>query len=169
MRHLDMDSWPRRQHFNLFSSFNHPHFGLCANVDVSTLHAYVKQRGHSFSLAIVYLIARVANAIPEFRQRIREGTVVEHECVDPSFTVLVEHDLFGFCCIGYSEDFAKFAASGAEKMAYVKAHPSLNEDAPRDDVLFMTAIPWVSFTGFVHPMQQHPADSHTAIRVGQVF
>ena len=29
----------------------------------------------------------------------------------------------------------------------------------RDDFLFMTAIPWVSFTAFVHPVPLDPPDS----------
>jgi len=31
MRKIDMDSWPRREHFEHFKTFNHPHFNLCAN------------------------------------------------------------------------------------------------------------------------------------------
>jgi len=169
MRYLDMETWPRREHYKLFSGFNHPHFGLCANVDVTALRRFVRQHGHSFAVAVVYLIARAANAIPEFRMRIRDGKVVEHECVDPSFTIQAEHELFSFCTIGYVEDFAAFAASVAQQMAYEKAHPRLENEGARDDLLYMTAMPWVSFTGFLHPMQQHPADSIPRFAFGKIF
>jgi chloramphenicol O-acetyltransferase type A len=33
----------------------------------------------------------------------------------------------------------------------------------------MTAIPWVSFTGFMHPMQLHPADSIPRFAWGKFF
>ena len=169
MRYLDMETWPRREHFRLFSSFNHPHFGLCANLDVTALRSYVRHRGHSFTVAVVYLIARAANAIPEFRLRIREAQVVEHERVDPSFTIAAGHELFGFCTINYVEGFAEFAARAAVEMEHAKAHPRLENEASRDDLLYMTAFPWVSFTGFVHPMQQHPTDCIPRFAFGKVF
>ena len=44
-------------------------------------------------------------------------------------------------------------------MRYVKEHPTLAELPGRDDLLYMTAIPWVSFTSFSHPIMALPADS----------
>src|SRR4030042_2768104 len=148
-----METWPRAEHYKLFSDFNHPQFGLCANVDVTAVRKYVRQHGHSFTVAVVYLMARAANAIPEFRMRIREGKVVEHERVHPSFTILTAPELFGFCTVDYVDGFAVFAGSAAEGVAYAKAHPRLENKAGRDDLLHMTAMPWVAFTGFTHPMQ----------------
>jgi len=158
MRTIDMQTWPRREHFEFFSTYDYPHFGMCANVDLTAFYPAVKQRGYSLTVAIVYVITRVSNAIPEFRYRIREGKVVEHEIVNPGFTFLVEEDVFSFCFVEYVEDFAAFAAKAAERIAFVKEHPWVRQ-VPRDDVLYMTAIPWVSFTSFLHPMRLQPADS----------
>ena len=105
MHEIDLKTWRRRQHFELFSTFNHPHFDMCANMELTAFHEQVRKSGVSFTVAFVYVIARAANAIPEFRQRIRSGRVVEHDMVSPSFTVLVEDDLFGFCTIPYCEAF----------------------------------------------------------------
>jgi chloramphenicol O-acetyltransferase type A len=53
----------------------------------------------------------------------------------------------------YVEDFSKFAAKASEKIARVQKRPRLTEeDQNRDDWLFMTAIPWVTFTSFMHPL-----------------
>ena len=161
MRTIDMQTWSRREHFKVFSAFDHPHFSMCANVDLTTFYPVVKQRGISFTVAIVYVLARAANAIPEFRYRIRAGKVVEHEIVHPSTTILTDEDLFSFCTIHYTENFSEFAARAAERIAYVQEHPTLEDDPGfgKDDLLFMTAIPWVSFTSFMHPMHLQPADS----------
>jgi hypothetical protein len=32
MRYVDLETWPRAEHYRVFSGFNHPHFGLCAYV-----------------------------------------------------------------------------------------------------------------------------------------
>lgn len=168
MRTLDLDTWPRREHFRKFLSFNHPHFGISANVDVTALRKYIRQHGHSFTVTLVYLIARAANGIPEFRLRIRGEAVVEHERVHPSFTIATAGELFGFCAVPYVEEFGRFAASAAEEMRRAKTHPRLEDDG-RDDLLYLTAFPWVSFTAFMHPMQQHPADSVPRFAFGRIF
>ena len=168
MRTIDMQTWSRREHFELFSTFDYPHFGMCANVDLTAFYPAVKQRGYSFTLAIVYVITRASNAIPEFRYRIREGKVIEHEIVNPAFTILVEEDVFSFCTVDYVEDFSAFAAKAAERIAFVKEHPWVHE-VPQDDLLYLTSIPWVSFTSFLHPMQLQPADSIPRFVWGKFF
>ena len=168
MRHIDMQTWSRREHFKTYHAFDHPHFNMCANVDLTIFYPFVKQHGISFTVAMVYLLSRAANAIPEFRYRIRSGEVVEHEVVHPSTTILVQDDLFAFCYFDYDEDFTVFAELAAEKTAFVKEHPSVVNE-PRDDVLYMTSIPWVSFTGFMHPMHLHPPDSIPRFAWGKYF
>lgn len=168
MRTIDMQTWARRQQFELFSTYDSPYFGLCANVDLTAFYPAVKQRGHSLTIAIVYLIARAANAIPEFRHRIRDGQVIEHEVVHPGFTFLTEEDLFSFCFADYVEEFSAFAADAAEQIAFVKEHPWVHK-VPEDDVLYLTAIPWVSFTSFLHPVQLQRADSIPRFAWGKFF
>ena len=169
MRKVEIQAWSRREHFELFNTFNHPHFNLCANVDLTGFHPYIKEHGLSFTAAIIYVISRAANAIPEFRYRMRDDEIVEHETVSPSVTILVENGLFSFCTIDYSPDFAEFAARAARLIAAVKDHPTLKDPPGRDDLLFMTAIPWVSFTSFTHPMKLHPADTIPRFAWGKYF
>lgn len=169
MRQIDMQTWPRREHFKVFSAFDYPHFSLCANVDLTAFYPFVKQRGISFTVATVYVLARAANAIPEFRYRIRPGKVIEHEIVHPSATILTDDDLFSFCTFDYIENFLEFAAKAAEKIAYVKGNPTLKDGLEQDDLLYMTAIPWVSFTSFMHPFHFHPVDSVPRFAWGKFF
>jgi chloramphenicol O-acetyltransferase type A len=159
MRYLDMKTWPRREHFKLFSTYEHPSFGITANVDLTTFYPVVKLRGISFTVAMVYVISRASNAIAEFRYRIRAGEVVEHEIVHPSFTILVDEDVFSFCTIDYVGDFTEFAVIAAKGIEDVKEHLTLEDEPGRDDLLFMTALPWVSFTSYRAPMPSHPGDS----------
>jgi chloramphenicol O-acetyltransferase type A len=159
MRTIDMQTWPRRQHFKFYSTFDHPHFGMNVNVDLTAFYPVVKQQGQSFTVAFVYLLSRAANAVPEFRQRIRGEQVVEHEIVHPSITILTDEDLFSFCTLEYVEDFGAFTDNAGEQIAYVKENLSLEDEPGKDDLLFITALPWVSFTSFQHPYHLNPADS----------
>jgi chloramphenicol O-acetyltransferase type A len=169
MRTIDMQTSPRREHFQFFNAFDHPHFNMCANVDLTAFYPFLKERDIPFTVAIVYVLARAANAIPEFRFRIREGEVVEHEVVHPSGTILVSEDIFSFCTFDYFDDFSVFAPSAAKQIAYVKEHPTLKGEPGQDNLLFMTAIPWVSFTSFMHPMHLDPADSVPRFAWGKFF
>ena len=169
MQLIDMETWSRREHYKLFDSFDHPHFGMCANVDLTLFYPAITQNHYAFTVAFVYVISRVANEIPEFRYRIKDGKVVEHEMVHPSVTLMTSDDLFSFCMLEYMNDFSEFATNATEKIAYMKQHPTLQDPPGYDNLLYMTAIPWVSFTSFMHPMQLHPADSVPRFAWGKYF
>ena len=169
MHRIELQTWPRREHFETYHTFDHPHFNMCANVDLTAFYPALKEREISFTVAIVYVFARVANEIPEFRHRIREGKVVEHEVVHPSITILKDDDLFTFCPFDYSNDFSLFTTNALQQMAYVKEHPTLKDEPGQDNLLYMTAIPWVSFTSFMHPTLHDSTDSVPRIAWGKFF
>ena len=169
MRKIDMRNWPRREHFNTWIKFDQPHFGMSVNVDLTSFYPYVQKRDFSFTVGIVYMMAHVANEIPEFRRRIRGEDVIEHDLVHPSITLLTDDDLFSFCTFKYSQDISEFAPHATEMMAYIKDNPTLQDEPGRDDLLFMTAIPWVSFTSFDHPMHLSPPTSVPMFAWGRYF
>lgn len=159
MRTIDIESWPRREHFETFGAFERPYFDMCADMDLTRFRPVVKERGVSFNTAMLHVLTKAANGIAEFRQRIRSKGVVEHEVVHPASTIMVDGGLFTFCFVEYSEDFSLFVEHAEARVAEMKAHPSLTDPPGRDDLLFMTAIPWVSFTSFTHPMPGDRLDS----------
>jgi len=156
---ISLEGWPRRDHYLFFKEFEYPYFSLCADMDITRFLPLIKKKQISFTAAIMYLVARSANSIPEFRQRVREGDPVEHEVVHPSATVLGKDDLFTFCTVMYESDFIQFTKTAQAEIIAVKGDPSLEEKIQDDSMLFMTSIPWVSFTGFMHPVKLSPADS----------
>jgi chloramphenicol O-acetyltransferase type A len=156
---ISLEGWPRRDHYLFFSAFKYPYFSLCADMDITLYLPFIKSRKLSFTASVMYLVARVANSIPEFRQRVREGDPIEHEVVHPSATILSKDDLFTFCTVLYQEDFLVFTEEANREIHRVKTQPSLEEKVHGDSMLFMTSIPWVSFTSFSHPVKLSPADS----------
>jgi chloramphenicol O-acetyltransferase type A len=146
-----------------------PYFNVCADVDVTETRQAAKGRGVPITAAIVYLLARTANQIAEFRYRIRQRSVVEHAVVHPASTVMTSQDLFTFCTHEYTPDFAAFVDSYRESTARAKEHPTLDNPTDRDDLLYTTAIPWVSFTSFSHPVLSIPVDSVPRFAWGRFF
>lgn len=169
MHKIDLQTWPRHQHFNLFRGFDHPHFNMCANMDITKFYPHLKRNNLPFTVAVAYLLTKAANVVPEFRYRIRGEEVIEHETVHPSITILVDEDRFSFCTFDYNEDFKTFATNAEAQIAKVKAEPTLEDEPGRDDLLFMSIIPWVSFTSFMHPIHLDPADSIPRFAWGKFF
>lgn len=168
MRYIDMDTWSRRKHFAVFHAFDYPHFNVCSTIDVTTFYQAVKTTGVSLTIAITYTLARVANTITEFRYRIRDNQVVEHETVHPSITLLTDDNLFSYCTFTYTEDFSTFVTHATDKMAWIKEHPTLEDEPGQDDLLFMSSLPWVSFTGLMHPIHMNPVDSIPRLTWGKL-
>lgn len=159
MKTIPLEGWARKEHYQFFRDFDYPYFSLCADMDISVFLPLIKEENISFTASMMYLIARVANGIPEFRQRVREGGPIEYPVVHPSATILSKNDLFTFCTVRYAPDFRKFVRQTEEEIALVKDQPGLEEKIQDDSMLFMTSIPWISFTSFQHPLKLNPADS----------
>jgi chloramphenicol O-acetyltransferase type A len=167
VRRIDRERWPRREAYELFRGLGFPYFNLTADVDVGSLRDAARACGASFTVSLVYMLSRAANDVPEFRQRIRGPDVVEHRVVHPSITVLAEDGAIRFVNLRYVEEFARFARDAAERIDRGRRAESLWSEPDRDDSLFMTAIPWVSFTGLIHPVPLDPPSSVPRIAWGK--
>lgn len=168
MRVIELQDEHRRRHFEFFSRMNHPHFNICANVEVHAWLETARAQGLRTTPAIVFLLTKVANAIPELRRRLREGVIVEHEIVHPSFSVQTQaSEAFSFCEVEFTPDPREFIARAEQRMREMNAMPSFDNDPGRDDYLFMSPIPWVSFTALQHAMMYHPHDSVPRITWGK--
>lgn len=149
---------------------NHPHFCLTANVEITKLLEYIKSNGLPFMPSIVWVVSKVANDIPQLRQRIRGEEVVEHEYVHPSFAVNTEDaDVFSFCEVAFNPSYSTFIKEALEKIEKMRTEPSFEDEAGRDDYLYLSSLPWISFTSIQHAMFYHPHDSVPRITWGKYF
>ncbi|MCB0571320.1 MAG: chloramphenicol acetyltransferase [Phaeodactylibacter sp.] len=160
----------RRRHFDFFRKMAQPHFNICARVEIGRLLPALKEAEKPFTPSIVYCISRTANEIPVFRQRIRGDEVVEHEAVHPSFTVRTQQsDVFSFCETPYQTDYPAFVTLAQERMQAMQHTPSMEDIPGRDDYLYLSAIPWISFTSLQHAMHNPSTDSVPRITWGKFF
>jgi len=158
-KHIDIETWPRREAYEMFRDFGFPYFSITANVDVTALRAAAKEKKTSFTIGLVYVLSRAANAVPAFRQRMEGDEVVEYRVVHPSITVLADDDQFRFCSLRYADEFAQFAAGAKERIERARTASSVWSEPDRNDFLFMTSLPWIAFTAMVHPVPLDPPDS----------
>ncbi len=167
-KYLDLANWARRDLFEFFIGFDKPYFNICARLDISNLLALLRRRSNvSVSLAYHYFALRIANEIEPFRYRLREGKVIVHDVINGGTTVLLANESFTFAYFDYEEDFEKFVleAGRAVKEAQTGNHPF--QPTSRDDTVYFTVLPWVSFTSFSHARNWGREDSVPRIAFGK--
>ena len=169
MKYIDMENWNRKDHYNFFKQFDYPHFNICGNLDMTNFYMYIKENGLPFFISILYVSTKAANTIEEFRLRIREDKVVEHETVSPSFTVMAENETFSYCTVKYTEIYNEFKADATKEIEKRKNNVIIENQPGQDDLLYITSIPWFSFTSVTHPIQMNPVDSIPRISWGKYF
>lgn len=152
-RVIDLATWPRAGAFRLFRSYEKPHFALTTRLDVTRLMAR-RAEGVSPFRACLHALAAGFHAVPELRTRFRGADrVVEHDRLTLSPTIALPDGGFGFGYIDYQDDWPAFDAAAAAEIAAVRAGaPRVPNTGERDDLLYLSCLPWVDFTGLTNAL-----------------
>lgn len=168
-KYIDIESWPRKAQYKLFKQMDYPHFNICANVDITEMYSYVKANNISFFRAMIFLTSKIANNIKEFKYRMEDNKVVEYDFIHPAFTFLTQPEVFSFCNVEYIDDFQCFLDKVDEKIEQLNGKVDIEDESNRNDRVFLTSMPWVSFTSVTHPINLSPSDSIPRIAWGKYF
>lgn len=169
MRHpLDMERWARKAHFEFFSRFEEPFFGLTVQVDCTKAYDHAKASGHSFFLSYLHKALVAANLIEAFRYRIIDGQVWVYDQVNASPTINRPDGTFGFGYMNYEEDFAVFETNAAIEMDRVRNSSGLEPAVSGENVIHFSSIPWISFTSLSHARSFAHQDSIPKISFGKM-
>ena len=168
---IDLETWPRREHFAFFSAFEEPFFGLTATVDCTAAYAEAKRLGVSFFLYYLYHALEAANEVEAFRYRIEAGQVYCYDRIHASATLGRADHTFAFSFIEQHNTLAGFIAAAAAEIAAVQASTGLrlSDITGRPDTVHCSAIPWVRFTALSHARSFRHPDSCPKISFGQIF
>ena len=168
MELVDLETWPRREHFRFFSGLGFPFYNVTSSLDVSRLRPYVQARGLSFYHALIYATLAVMNGLPDFLYKIRGEQVVKHEKLDPSFVVLdQEAHLLKIVNASFGGTLEEFCAQCAQREAAQTSYFPSPEAEGRDDLVYFSCLPWVSFTSLTNEMDLDPDDSIPRITWGR--
>jgi chloramphenicol O-acetyltransferase type A len=166
--YLDIENWSRRELFEFFIGYTNPYFNVCVQVDVTKLVALVRdQPGIKMSAALHYFALRVANEIEPFRYRLRGERVFVYDVINGGTTVFLPNESFAFAYFDYQIDFKKFASDMGKALDEVRTGSSVLKPTVRDDVIYHTTLPWISFTSFAHARNKGRGDSVPRIVFGK--
>lgn len=164
---IDMETYPRKSHFEYFSSLAYPYVGFTANVDVTNPIRFAKEHGGSSFLAVLYVAVKAANAVPELRQRIVDGKIVEFDYCNSGHTVALPDKTFCNCYTESRMSIEEFFVDAKARQAEAMKHPGfVNPDEDETGLMFVSCIPWLAFTQCIQPAPI-PADTNPRIVFGK--
>ena len=166
---LTIDTWKRKEQFNFFKNYENPFFNICANVDVTKLFKFVKKNNYSFFLSSLYASIKAANLIEQFRYRIKNDDVIIYDTINLGSTVLNDDETFNFCYFDYCPDFEKFYTAAKKIIEQNKIHRfKMDAHREKDNVIYYSVIPWISFTSFSHARNYSTRESIPKIVFGKI-
>jgi chloramphenicol O-acetyltransferase type A len=167
---LDLSTWPRKEHFEFFSKFEEPFFGVAAAIDCTKAYATAKQKSIPFFLYYLHKTLAAINSIEAFRYRIKDGEVWIHDTVDVSSTVMRDDNTFGFSFMPYYADINTFVADAKVEIERVRSTPGLiTRTFDMDNIIHFSALPWVNFTSLSHARSFTFPDSCPKISIGKMM
>jgi chloramphenicol O-acetyltransferase type A len=170
MQVIAFATWARTTHFNFFRRMDYPHYLICKNIDVTNFRARSRARGISFYYGMIYAAMQAINRINEFKYRIAGEQVVLHDTIHPSFTDMTPgSDLFKMVTVDLEDSIEAFVARAKEKADGQKAYFVREDVEGRLDLVFITCIPWVSFTNLSHTISFNKDDSIPRLAWGKYF
>ncbi len=172
MEYIDIDNWKRKEHFNFFYRMDYPQYNVCMNIDITNFLRFTREHNLSFYYAMIYAVMDVANQSENFRYRIRDGKVVLHDCLHPSFTdnsIEPGDDLFRFVTVDMCDNLFDFVEQTKAISKHQTEYLPMDKVIGRDDFIFITCVPWISFTHLSHTITINRNDSVPKISWGKYF
>ena len=120
-RMIDMSTYPRQAHFAYFNAMPDPYVGVTLDVEIGPMLEACRKENWPFFLSFLYCAGRAANAVPELRQRIREGGIIEFDACDTSHTVLRDDGTYSYCRLDCMKSFDRFLPEAKRRHEEAKA------------------------------------------------
>lgn len=167
MEIIDRKSWPREEHYRFFAPMSYPFYSLTFPVDVTALRRHAKERGVSFYAAMVFLVTKAMEDVEEFRLRDRNGVIVRHDRLIPSFTDLKPgSELFQIITLEAGDDLAEFCVRAKAKTAAQSEFITAG-DWDEDQLIYFTCLPWFPITALTNERDIDPSDTVPRVSWGR--
>lgn len=167
MEIIDRATWGREEHYRFFAPMSHPFYSLTFPVNVTHLRRYVKERGLSFYAALVFLVTKAMEDVEEFHLRDRQGVIVRHDRLIPSFTDLKPgSELFQIVTLEAGDDLADFCHRAKARSA-AQTEFILPGSWDQDQLVYFTCLPWFPITALTNERDVDPSDTIPRVSWGR--
>jgi len=166
---IDLNIWPRREHFAFFKQYDMPFWGVTVQLDCTRLYDKAKKEGFPFSAGYHFASLQAANEVEELRCRIEDDLPVRYDIVHLSTTIARPDGTFGFSFQRYTVDFGQFVAEFIAETRRVQAETGLKSPYNDQDVIYYTVARGIAFTSFDHPMMTSRQGSVPLMAFGEMI
>ena len=159
-RKLDMETWPRREHFAYYRKILPCGYSLTSRLDVTELLRCAKDRDLRFVVCFLYAATRTVNETEEMRMMTDpEGNPGIWETVHPNFTVFHQDDkTFSDLWTEYRPEFADFYREWERVTAvYGDNHGVKGRPGQPANFFCISCVPWLDYTGYSTHTPGEPA------------
>jgi chloramphenicol O-acetyltransferase type A len=151
---LDIEDWPRKQHFEFYKDFEQPYFNICCDLDAAKLFNYCRDNNIAFFDAYLFLTMKTLNQLTPFCYRMVDGQVRIYQEISISVTVMADDQTLRFCLVPFSADFFEFVQKFKTAKDKALSEPFIDHSFLANQniksTVYMSVIPWISFTSFSH-------------------
>lgn len=152
MKRIDLDAYPRRNHFNHFCAMAYPYAGVTVDVDVTDLLSLCREKGDSFYLMVLHAVALAADEVPEFRRRIDHGGIVEYDECPTSHIELKPDGTYAYCTLRHHMPLAEYLAQAESARTAAREGGSIEEEDDVQSMYFISTLPWLHYTQLIQPV-----------------
>ena len=150
-RKIDLEHWPRREHYEYYTQKLKVEYNLTARVQVDHLLDFCHQHGYRFYPALICIVTKVLNQLESYKMfRNQEGELCVWDHIVPNYTFFHPDDkTFSDCWSEYSEDFDTFYQTIVRDMETFKDHKGIKARPGQPANFYcISCAPWVDFTAY---------------------
>lgn len=149
---VDRDSWSRTVYFDYYFNVIKCRYNIGADLDITNLQRFRKERGLKFFPVMLYAVMRAVNAHEEFRMAFNERRELGFwDWLCPCYTLFhPETETFTDIWSEYAEEFPRFYATVVDDMAryrHVTGKIKARDGQP-PNICPVSNVPWLTFTHF---------------------
>ena len=154
MRELDLESWNRKDIFNLYYQYDIPQISLCTPLEVTKVYDFAKSKNLSFYFCMCHIFYSALLKFEEFMIRSINGKIVVEDGEYSSICAKKPgEEIFKIVDNRYYPDIEKYCNETKKKL---QSQTAFMEPLPpgvrRSQVIaYISCAPWFEFTHITHP------------------
>lgn len=149
---IDMESFPRKSHFEYFLNMAYPYAGVTVKVDVTDFVRFCNEKKCSFYLAFLHAAALAADSVREFRFRIRDGGIAEYDACPTSHIEILNDETYCYCTLRHHMPFDEYLEKAENARKLCREKGGIEEDNDVESMYFVSCLPWLDYTSLVQPV-----------------
>jgi chloramphenicol O-acetyltransferase type A len=166
---IDISTWNRKEHFEFFSAFDEPFFGITTLIDCTIAMKKAKEIQIPFFVYYLHKTLVAINKVENFRLRIENKKVYLYDEIDASATIMREDKTFGFSFMKFHKDINEFHKIAQKEIERMQSTTGIFTREYPENIIHFSAVPWINFIGLTHSRNFKVEDSCPKISYGKVI